>query len=100
MQPARFRSGRLSTGFIAEEYPSGFAARPAEGEAAQVLAAVAAAIDHVIGRRKRRISGQMMGREVTRERRRAVWLDAHEHPLDVTRAGGRIHGTVVGGGGR
>src|ERR1700755_2827382 len=40
MQHARFRTGRLSTGFIAEEYPEGFAAHPAEGEAAQVLAAV------------------------------------------------------------
>jgi propionyl-CoA carboxylase alpha subunit len=86
MQHQRFRAGRLSTGFIAEEYPGGFAGPPAEGEAAQVLAAVAAAIDHVSGERKRRISGQMMGRAVTRERRRAVWLDADEHRLEVTRA--------------
>jgi propionyl-CoA carboxylase alpha chain len=85
MQHTRFRAGRLSTGFIAEEYPSGFAAHGAEGEPAQVLAAVAAAVDHVIGERKRRISGQMMGREVTRERRRAVWLDSHEHRLEVAR---------------
>src|SRR5712692_6160198 len=85
MQHARFRAGRLSTGFIAEEYPGGFAPHPAEGEAAQVLAAVATAIDHVIGERKRRISGQMMGRTVMRERRRAVRLDAHEHRLEVAR---------------
>ena len=90
MAHERFRAGRLSTGFIAEEYPAGFAAPPAEGEAARVLAAVAAAIDHVIGERKRRISGQMMGRAVTRERRRAVRLDAHEHALEVTRADDRI----------
>ena len=95
MRHERFRAGRLSTGFIAEEYPAGFAPHPVEGAAAQVLAAVAAAIDNVIGERKRRISGQMMGREVTRERRRAVWLDAHEHPLDVTRADGRIDVTFV-----
>jgi propionyl-CoA carboxylase alpha chain len=90
MQHERFRAGRLSTGFIAEEYPTGFAAHPAEGDAAEVLAAVAAAIDHVLGERKRRISGQMMGREVTRERRRAVWLDTHEHRLEVARTDGRI----------
>jgi propionyl-CoA carboxylase alpha chain len=90
MQHERFRAGQLSTGFIAEEYPAGFAAHPAEGEAAQVLAAVAAAIDHVLGERKRRIAGQMMGREVTRERRRAVWLDIHEHSLEVARVDGRI----------
>ena len=39
----------------------------ADGERAQVLAAVAASIDHVLGERKRRISGQMTGRSVTRE---------------------------------
>jgi propionyl-CoA carboxylase alpha chain len=100
MQHERFRAGRLSTGFIAEEYPTGFAAHPAEGEAAQVLAAVAAAIDHVIGERKRRISGQMMGREVTRERRRAVWLDTREYRLDVGRTNGRIEVVLLDGKGR
>jgi propionyl-CoA carboxylase alpha chain len=85
MQHERFRAGRLSTGFIAEEYPRGFAPHPAEGDAAQVLAAVATAIDHVVGERKRRISGQMMGRTVTRASRRAVWLDTDEHRLEVTR---------------
>jgi propionyl-CoA carboxylase alpha subunit len=100
MQHKRFCAGRLSTGFIAEEYPGGFAAHPAEGAAAQVLAAVAAAIDHVIGERKRRISGQMMGRAVTRERRRAVWLDADEHGLEVTRADDRIEVHFFDAGGR
>ncbi len=90
MQHKRFRAGRLSTAFIAEEYPGGFAAHLPEGEDAQVLAAVAAAIDNAMGERKRRISGQMMGREVTRERRRAVWLDDREHRLDVARTDGRI----------
>jgi propionyl-CoA carboxylase alpha chain len=90
MQHKRFRAGRLSTGFIAEEYSAGFASRPPEGKDAQVLAAVAAAIDNVIGERKRRISGQMMGREVTRERRRAVWLGDGEQRLDVTRTDSRI----------
>jgi propionyl-CoA carboxylase alpha chain len=90
MQHKRFRAGRLSTGFIAEEYPAGFAAHPAQGREAQVLAAVAAVVDHVIGGRKRRISGQMMGRAVTRERRRAVWLDADEHALEVTRTDDRF----------
>jgi len=100
MQHPRFRAGRLSTAFIEEEYPEGFAAHPAEGEAAHVLAAVAAAIDNVIGERKRRISGQMMGREVTRERRRAVWLDVNEHRLDVARADGRIDVTLLDASGK
>ncbi len=53
--------------------------------------AVAAAIDHVLGERKRRISGQMTGREVTRERRRVVRLgDDLDSTLDVG-ARGRGH---------
>ena len=53
MQHPRWKEGRLSTGFIAEEFPGGFAPRAAEGEVARRIAAVAAAIDHVIGERKR-----------------------------------------------
>ena len=81
----RWREGNLSTGFIAEEFPKGFAVRVPEGEVARRLAAVAAAIDHVLGERKRQISGQLTGRPVQRERRRAVWLDRNEIGLDVAR---------------
>ena len=52
-----------------------------------MLAAVAAAIDHVLGERKRRISGQLHGRAVTRERRRVVRLGDASLPLDVDREG-------------
>src|SRR5467141_838657 len=81
----RWREGNLSTGFIAEEFPKGFAVRVPEGEVARRLAAVAAAIDHVLGERKRQISGQLTGRAVRREGRRAVWLDRNEIALDITR---------------
>jgi propionyl-CoA carboxylase alpha chain len=81
----RWREGNLSTGFIAEEFPKGFAVRVPEGEVARRLAAVAAAIDHVLGERKRQISGQLTGRPAQRERRRAVWLDRNEIGLDVAR---------------
>jgi propionyl-CoA carboxylase alpha chain len=93
MQHPRWRAGRLSTGFIAEEFPDGFHALPAEGEIGRTIGAVAAAIDHVLGERKRRISGQLTGRDVTRERRRSVWLGAAELKLDVARqaAGIAVH---------
>ncbi len=86
MQHPRWREGRLSTAFIAEEYPDGFSPMKPEGETAHVMASVAAAVDHVLGERKRRISGQLNGRKVTRERRRAVWLGDVEHRLDISRA--------------
>jgi propionyl-CoA carboxylase alpha chain len=90
MGHARWRAGNLSTGFIAEEFPKGFTAHAPEGEIARRLAAVAAAIDHVLGERKRQISGQLNGRPVTREGRRAVWLDRDEILLDVSRDGDAI----------
>ena len=92
----RWREGKLSTGFIAEEFPKGFAVRVPEGEIARRLAAVGAAIDHVLGERKRQISGQLTGRPVQRERRRAVWLDRAEIPLDVTREADGIAVRFIG----
>lgn len=90
MHHPRWRAGNLSTGFIAEEFPKGFAVRVPEGEVARRIAAVGAAIDHVLGERKRQISGQMGGRIVQRERRRAVWLDRQEILLEVAREGEAI----------
>jgi propionyl-CoA carboxylase alpha chain len=90
MAHPRWRAGKLSTGFIAEEFPEGFSAIAPEGERAQVLASVAAAIDHVLGERKRLISGQMDGRSVTRESQRAVWLGDKEYRLEVKRENGTI----------
>jgi propionyl-CoA carboxylase alpha chain len=100
MAHPRWRAGTLSTGFIAEEFPDGFHGLAAEGENAHVLAAVAAAMDHVLGERKRRISGQMIGREVTRERRRAVRLNDQEFQLDVARTDGAISTQFLGAGGK
>jgi propionyl-CoA carboxylase alpha chain len=85
MAHPRWRAGKLSTGFIAEEFPDGFHAQRPDRERARRLAAVAAAIDHVAGERKRLISGQLKARPVVRESRRAVWLGETEYPLTVAR---------------
>jgi propionyl-CoA carboxylase alpha subunit len=90
MAHPRWQAGKLSTGFIAEEFPGGFHAGAPQGETAKVLAAVAAAIDHVLGERKRRISGQLGGKTVTRESERAVWLGEEEIRLTVKRENGVI----------
>ena len=90
MNHPRWREGRLSTGFIAEEFPKGFSAHAPGGEVARRVAAVGAAIDHVLGERKRQISGQMIGRPVKREGRRAVWLGRDEIILDIARENGDI----------
>lgn len=93
MQHPRFRAGRLSTAFIAQEYPDGVHPRAADGDTARILSAVAAAIDRVLGERKRKISGQMSGRNVIRERRRLLQLGGGDYRLDVDRKGEAI---VVG----
>src|SRR5579863_2742354 len=59
MRHPRWREGRLSTGFIAEEFPGGFAAQTPHGETERTIAAVAAHVDHVMNIRKREISGQL-----------------------------------------
>ena len=90
MAHKRWRAGKLSTGFIAEEFPDGFHPHAPDGERARVLASVAAAIDHVLGERKRQISGQMDGHIVTRESQRAVWLGEAEYRLEAKRENGTI----------
>ena len=97
MAHPRWQAGQLSTGFITEEFPAGFHALAPEGALAEALAAVAAAVDHVLGERKRRVSGQLSGRTVTRESRRAVWLGEREVKLEVKRGNGDID---VGFGGK
>ena len=91
MAHPRWQAGKLSTGFIAEEFRGGFHAQAPEGETGDVLAAVAAAIDHVLGERKRRISGQLGGQSVTRESQRALWLGDREIKLEVKRENGIIN---------
>ena len=84
MQHPRWRRGDLSTGFIAEEYPEGFAPRVAEGEVRDVLVCVAAAIDHLHNLRRRRISGQLPGAVGMKfHDRRVVKLGAFSQALIV-----------------
>jgi propionyl-CoA carboxylase alpha chain len=80
MQHPRWRSGHLSTGFIAEEFPDGFHAPVPQGEVARRMVAVAAWIDHVQNERKRGISGQMREHAAVRfERERVVRLGAERY---------------------
>jgi propionyl-CoA carboxylase alpha chain len=96
MQHPRWRAGQLSTGFIAEEFPRGFE-RTAPAEAvARRIAAVAAAIDHILGERKRRISGQL-NTALTRERRRAIRLGDEELRADVEHDGEAVAVTFEDG---
>jgi propionyl-CoA carboxylase alpha chain len=72
MQHPRWISGKISTGFIKEEYPDGFKPRTPEGEERRILAAVAAVIDHQQNSRRRQITHQMSGTAVSFAKTRVV----------------------------
>jgi propionyl-CoA carboxylase alpha chain len=87
MGQERWRSGKLSTGYIAEEFPDGFALEPPTGETARVFAAVAFAVDHVQNLRKRAISDQMEGwRTVSFETERVVAVGAQSFEAQLSGA--------------
>ncbi|WP_088310583.1 acetyl-CoA carboxylase biotin carboxylase subunit [Novosphingobium sp. B 225] len=61
MQHPRFRSGELTTGFIAEEYPDGFHGAATSAETRKHLAAIAGFIATARADRARQIDGQLDG---------------------------------------
>jgi propionyl-CoA carboxylase alpha chain len=80
----RWRAGRLSTGYIREEFPNGAASPVAEGDTALVMAAVAVEIDHRLNIRKRRLSQQMGGwKPVTFSLNRIVEIGKRRFAIDV-----------------
>jgi propionyl-CoA carboxylase alpha chain len=62
MQHPRFRSGEITTGFIAEEYPDGFHGAPADGLLLSRLAAIGAFLAAAHADRALRVDGQLGGR--------------------------------------
>jgi propionyl-CoA carboxylase alpha chain len=61
MQHPRFRSGNITTNFIAEEYPDGFEGAPASAELRRGLAAIAAFVATAYSDRARLGDGQLNG---------------------------------------
>ncbi|WP_309084869.1 acetyl/propionyl/methylcrotonyl-CoA carboxylase subunit alpha [Chelativorans sp.] len=59
MRHPRWREGRLSTGFIAEEYPDGFSVSPPDGEERILFCAAALAVELVRGKRLDRLPGRL-----------------------------------------
>lgn len=64
MDHPRFRSGALTTAFIAEEYPDGFSGVTPSEDDARVLAAVAAHINLTVVTRDGQISGRLSGQDL------------------------------------
>ncbi|MGL4279050.1 MAG: acetyl-CoA carboxylase biotin carboxylase subunit [Albidovulum sp.] len=84
MQNPRWRSGKLSTGFIKEEFPDGFVPVEPKGADLNVLAAVASVIDHLGNERRRSITHQMTGKAVRFAKRRVVSVGKARVMLEVS----------------
>ena len=97
MRNARWREGRLSTKFIAEEFSEGFSPPQPKGAVRDALVAIAASTDHLSNQRRRLITQQMHGEAVKFAETRVVELGGES--VRVTVEGG-LHGptTVTLGG--
>ncbi|MCI4678677.1 acetyl/propionyl/methylcrotonyl-CoA carboxylase subunit alpha [Rhodoblastus acidophilus] len=91
MQHERWRSGHISTGFIAEEYPDGFSPLKPKGEIAHRMAAVAAFVDNLYNERKRQISGQMQTQKPVKfKTERTVTLDKDHYDIEIDAGEGAL----------
>jgi propionyl-CoA carboxylase alpha chain len=86
MRNERWREGRLSTKFIAEEFPDGFKPPVPQGASRDALLAVAASIDHLSNQRRRSITQQMYGEPVRFAEIRVVELGGTRERVTVADA--------------
>ncbi|MDJ0927098.1 MAG: acetyl/propionyl/methylcrotonyl-CoA carboxylase subunit alpha [Gammaproteobacteria bacterium] len=79
----RFREGRLSTNFIAEEYPDGFHAADVVHDEPGLPIAIAAAVHRKLMDRAAQLSGQLPNHEKTVDRHFVVMIGRDKHPVSV-----------------
>ncbi|QDP19786.1 acetyl-CoA carboxylase biotin carboxylase subunit [Sphingomonas xanthus] len=96
LQHPRFRSGKLTTGFIAEEYPEGFAGAPADDSLMSDLAALAAIVQLTGDTRAAMIDGQL-GDPVYPEPEQVVRIGKREFTVGIEPYDGGNLATVDGG---
>lgn len=94
MQHPRFRSGNITTGFIAEEYPDGFHGAPADADLKRHLAAIAAFAATAQADRARRIDGQL-GSRLQPPHAWAVRIDGEDHAVAVSTDGITVDGDAL-----
>ncbi|MDR7102908.1 acetyl/propionyl/methylcrotonyl-CoA carboxylase subunit alpha [Croceicoccus sp. BE223] len=94
MQHPRFRSGELTTGFIAEEYPDGFEGAPAGRQLRVRLAAMGAFIAAAYADRARRVDGQL-GHRLDPPGKWSVKIDGEFHDAELSGDTIRVDGEPV-----
>ncbi|WP_213685828.1 acetyl/propionyl/methylcrotonyl-CoA carboxylase subunit alpha [Roseicyclus sp.] len=83
MEHDRFVSGNITTAFIAEEYPEGFTGARLADDAAQRVAAAAAAMHRVAEIRRTRVSGRMDNHERRVGHDWVVTLQGQDFPVTI-----------------
>jgi len=94
MQHPRFRSGNITTGFIAEEYPEGFTGAPAAEKLTAKLSAVAAIVATVEAARAAQIDGRLNG-PAEPGTEWVVKLDDAEHEVSLAGEAVTVDGTAM-----
>ena len=98
MQHPRFRSGALTTGFIAEEYPEGFKGAPADAALTAKLAAVAGVIASAEAQRAGLIDGQLAppsGDDLAVVAEWVVTMDGAAHHVGIAGEAVTVDGQAV-----
>jgi len=83
MDHPKWKAGDLSTAFIKQAFPRGFAPRSPDGDMALAMVCAAASIDHVSETRAGKISGQVP--RAIQERVLTVFLDERRFDVNVVR---------------
>jgi propionyl-CoA carboxylase alpha chain len=94
MQHPRFRSGELTTGFIAEEYPEGFTGAATSDDIRRKLAAVAGFVFTARSDRARRATGQLAG-ELPPPSEWSVKIDGIKHAVTLDEDAVTVDGDVI-----
>ncbi|HWU62488.1 MAG TPA: acetyl/propionyl/methylcrotonyl-CoA carboxylase subunit alpha [Ensifer sp.] len=84
MQHPRWREGRLSTGFIAEEYPEGFGPVAPDAESVHRFAAAALVLSRIASERNAKISGSRFTVGVGNGHEKVVLLAGHTVTAEIS----------------
>ena len=96
MQHPRFRSGTITTGFIAEEYPEGFEGAPADAELLSDIAIIGGMIGAITDQRAASIDGQL-GPATAGASDRVVSVDGEPHRVRIKPYDGGTLAVLDGG---
>ncbi len=94
MQHPRFRSGELTTGFIAEEYPEGFTGAATSSDLIAKIAAIAGFVATARADRARRIDGQL-AEPLDPPGSWRVTIDQQSHEVELSEDGLTVDGEHI-----